>query len=225
MRWDGDEPAILDAGWLWSPAERAEDMQVFADVARIVCEADGSTSAPTPEVVPLRDGVHVVVDNRLDESASLNGLGFDVEPGMSEWTLQIGPGDHALACWRFSDHGGGDEPDTVSLRILDPEGLYVAPFELECPSDEQWSEISDVARPTSGIAHDPVEAVRRSSTDLEPGDVVSEHRSGYPQADVEGTTVTRSRDGRVVAIFSLSLAGDDRWLINGGRGCANIGIS
>jgi hypothetical protein len=51
------------------------------DVARIACEADGATSVLTPEVLAQqRDGVHLVVDSQLDEGASLNGLGLDVDP-------------------------------------------------------------------------------------------------------------------------------------------------
>lgn len=61
---------------------------------------------------------------------------------------------------------------------------------------------------------------------VEPGDVVSEHRSGYPEAEDEGaTTATVSRDGRIVAIFGLSLADDGRWLVNGGQGCASVTIN
>jgi hypothetical protein len=54
-------------------------------VARIVCEADGTTSVLTPQVEAQRDGVHLVVNSRLDEPASLIGglAGLDVDPGVS----------------------------------------------------------------------------------------------------------------------------------------------
>jgi hypothetical protein len=109
--------------------------------------------------------------------------------------------------------------------VLDPEGLYVPPAELECQGSLQWSEIRNFMDLSSGIAADPAEAVRRSVTGLEPDDVVSEHRSGYPDADIDTTTVTVSRGGRVVAIFGLSLAEDGRWLVNGGEGCASAELS
>lgn len=47
----------------------------------------------TPQFLVQRDGVHLAVDSKLDEPASLiGGFGFDVDPGVSEWTLQTGPG-------------------------------------------------------------------------------------------------------------------------------------
>jgi hypothetical protein len=226
VRWDG-EGTILDGGWLWSPAAPPESESASTvDIARIVCQADGTTSVLTPEVVARPDGVHLVVDNRLGEPASLiGGFGFDVDPGISKWTLQTGPGDRGVACWPFSDHGG-KEPGTVPLRVLDPEGLYVPPAELECQGSLQWSEIRDFIDLSSGIDADPAETVRRSIRGFEPGDVVSEHRSGYPEAQDEGTTtVTVSRDGRIVAIFGLSVADDSRWLVNGGQGCASVTIT
>lgn len=59
------------------PAARTEDSEATPTVARIICEADGSTSVLTPEVLAQRDGVRLVVDSRLDEPASLiGGFGF-----------------------------------------------------------------------------------------------------------------------------------------------------
>ncbi|MGH2591422.1 MAG: hypothetical protein ACRDGW_11590 [Actinomycetota bacterium] len=208
------------------PAAQGVDGEATPDVGRIVCEADGSTSVFTPEVLARRDGVHLVVDNRLDEPASLiGGFGFDVDPGVSEWTLQTAPGDRAVACWPFSDHGSGDEPDTIPFQVLDPDGMYVPPAELECPDDLQWATILDFIDVTTGFSNDPVEAVRQSIRGLQPGDAISLSRSGYPAADTEGEgTVVVDRDGRAVAIFGVTLADDGRWLVSGGRGCATVGI-
>jgi hypothetical protein len=208
------------------PAGPQGEGERLSGVARIVCEADGSTSVLTPEVIAQRDGVHLVVENKLNEPASLTGgFGLDVDPGVSEWTLQVGPGDRPIACWPFSEHGSGDEPGTIPLQVLDPERLYVAPAELECQGDEQWASILDFQDSSSGIAADPVDAVRRSISGLESDDVISLHRSGYPEAgDQDGLTVVVSRDERAVTIFGLTLGDDGRWLINGGRGCASVGI-
>lgn len=208
------------------PATGSRKGRETPTVARIVCEADGTTSVPTPEVLAQRDGVHLVVDSRLDEPASLiGGFGFDVDPGVSEWTLQTGPGNQAVACWPFSDHGSGEEPDSVPLQVLDPDGLYVAPAELECSGDMQWATILDFLDMTTGISDDPVDAVRRSIEGLQPGDGVSLHRSGYPEADTEGQgSVIVNRDGRAVALFGVSMADDGQWLINGGQGCADSGV-
>jgi hypothetical protein len=208
------------------PAARNGSGKATPTVARIICEADGTTSVLTPEVLAQRDGVHLVVDSRLDEPASLiGGFGFDIDPGLSEWTLQVGPGNQAVACWPFSDHGSGEEPDTVPLQVFDPEGLYVAPAELECTDGTQWAKILDFIDMTTGIADDPVDAVRQSIEGLQPGDDVSLHRSGYPEADTQGQgTVIVTRDGRAVALLGVSLADDGRWLINGGQGCASSGV-
>jgi len=209
-----------------SPAAHSREGESTPTVARIVCQADGSTSVLTPEVLAQPDGVHLVVESRLDEPASLiGGFGFDVDPGVSEWTLQTGPGDLAVACWPFSDHGSGEEPDTLPLQVLDPDGLYIAPAELECSNGMQWTTIMDFIDMTTGISDDPVDAVRQSLRGLQAGDVVSLHRSGYPEADTQGHgTVVVSRDGRAVALIGLSLADDGRWLLNGGQGCANSGV-
>jgi hypothetical protein len=121
-----------------------------------------------------------------------------------------------VACWPFSDHGSGDEPPTVPLQVLDPEGTYVAPAQLECPGDEQWSSIYDFIDLSTGISADPVQSVRESVKGLEPADDVSVHRSGYPEADNEGgATVVLRREDRLVAIFGLTLADDGRWLLHG----------
>lgn len=218
--------ALLLAACAEAPPAAQGGGEATPDVGRIVCEADGSTSVLTPAVLAQRDGVHLVVDSRLDEPASLiGGFGFDVDRGISEWTLQTAPGDRAVACWPFSDHGSGEEPETVPLQVLDPDGLYVPPAELECPDDQQWATILDFIEMATGISDDPVEAVRHSIRGLDPGDVVSLTRSGYPESDTKGQgSVVVSRDGRAVAIFGVTLADDRRWLISGGRGCASDGV-
>ena len=72
--------------------------------------------------------------------------------------------------------------------MLDLDGLYVPPAELECPDDEQWASTNDFIEPTTGILEDPVEAVRQSIKGLEPGDAVSMHRSGYPRPTMKTRT-------------------------------------
>lgn len=226
VRWDDDRPTLLGEGWLWTPPEESDSgIATRPEVARIVCEADGSTSVLTPEVVAQPDGVHVVVDNELDEPASLiGGLGFDVDPGTSAWTVQVGPGDRSVACWPFGDHGADETPALVPLHVLDTEGWFVPPAELAC--GRQWSEIRDFVDLSSGLADHPVEAVRDQANGLEPSDVLEIHRAGYPEADPgKEATVVVSRDGRPVVLASLTRADDGRWLVSGGSGCADVAIN
>ena len=68
--------------------------------------------------------------SHLDEPASINGWGFDVDSGTSRWTLGSRPGVVQTACWPFSDHGK-KEPATEPIEIVDPSGLFVD-GELDC---------------------------------------------------------------------------------------------
>ena len=106
-----------------------------AKVARVVCEKDGSTSIATPDVLAQRDGVHVRVVSHLDESASMLGLGFDVDLGSSDWvsayrrersTSRVGP--------------SASIPREVSSREEvphdpDPDSSFVE-WELQCIEDD-----------------------------------------------------------------------------------------
>lgn len=207
--------------------DRTEADPSVPDVARITCEADGTTSVATPEVIAQLDGVHLVVTNQLAEPASITGgfAGFDASPGVSDWILQIAPGDHGVACWPFSQHGTGDVPSAIPIEVLDPNGMYVPPTELECEGGQQWSSIYDYVDLSSGNATDPVDAVRDSVTNLGSNDVLTLARSGYPEADREGgATVVLRRDDRVAVIFGLTQAHDGGWLIAGAEGCGDVNV-
>ena len=73
-------------------------------VARIVCDADGSTAVPAPDVLAQPDGVHVKVGH-LDEPASVSvrRIGWDVDPGLSRSVAEIPPGRAMASCWPFSE--------------------------------------------------------------------------------------------------------------------------
>lgn len=204
------------------PGEPREEPSPVPDVVRIVCEADGSTSLSTPSVEVRPDGLHMVIENRLAEPASINGFGFDADPGESEWVHGTPPGDHRVACWPFSQHPGGEAPVTHALRVLDPEGLYVPAPELEC---EAWSAHGDFVSPTTGGADDPVEAARVSLSGLEVRDQLAVWRSGYPEAQAEDqATVVVSREGRIIAVVGAFLADDGRWFAPNASGCVDSGL-
>ena len=205
----------------------ARDGESIPEVARITCEADGTTSVSTSEVLAQPDGIHVVVLNQLDEPASLTGgfANFDVSPGSSDWVLQTAPGDHGVACWPFSEHGLGELSHSIPIAVRDPTRMYVPPADLECDGEMQWFSHLDYARPVEGVAPDPVDAVRRSVETLAAGDVLSLARSGYPEAQNEGTArVLLNRDARTVVIFSLMQGDDGGWVISAADGCAEVNV-
>ncbi|MGH2636838.1 MAG: hypothetical protein ACRDHU_11935 [Actinomycetota bacterium] len=196
-------------------------LESLPSVARIVCEPDGGTTVETPEVLARPDGVHLIVESRLDEPASLNGLGMDVEPGRSEWTLSIGPGELDVACWPFSRHEEGGEPPTRPLGVSDPHGLHVSP-ELECPAgDEVGSSILDLVSPTQGSAPDAIVAAREHLDGLRPEDEL--RRAGYPEQE-DGPVIV-VREGTTVATVSVAVADDGRWLVHGASICSSAGLT
>ena len=87
-----------------------------ATVAEVICEANGSTTVLTPEVVVQPDGVHVHLVSHLDEPAEMIDLGHDVEPGETRWVSHAPPGTIETACNPFSQHGSGEEPTTTPIR-------------------------------------------------------------------------------------------------------------
>ncbi len=210
------------------PGTSAEEPVAGTDVARIVCEADGTTTLVTPQVVAQADGVHLEVLSHLDEPASLDGLGMDVDSGPSEWVLGIEPGTLGVACWPFTDHGTGDEPPTQELPILDPGSMYVSP-ELGCaPDDEAWSLIydfvapADVTGPTPGEppgSGAPTDVAEEALIGLQPGDTVE--AAGYPQRPGSVRVV---REDRTIANVGLEFR-DRHWVISGGSGCSADGVT
>jgi hypothetical protein len=195
--------------------------------AEIVCKADGSTTLLTPEIEVRPDGFGLVVRSELDEPASLNGFGMDVEPGVSEQVVALAPGTIEVACWPFSQHGHGPEPTTTTLMVHDPDELYVSP-ELECPAGDahQWSMVIDHAAPVENSnadeagsrPQDPISAVRGFLTELEPGDELT--LAGYPEQ--ERAPVVLIRDGNVVASVGVGTWEDGTYYVAGASGCTGV---
>jgi hypothetical protein len=185
-----------------------------ADVGRIVCEANGSTTVVTPDVLAQPDGVHLVVVSHLDEPASINGLGFDVDPGRSEWIAGT-PGVHEVACWPFSDHRQ-DPPQTTSLSVVDPEGFFVDGT-LECVPEDDGTALDIGIFPSSGgdeagsitaeIARPLIGGIRPQDDIIVPGFRDSVHH-----------TVVVVRDGRRIANVGFVYR-DGGWVQRGGMVC------
>ena len=187
------------------------------NVAHVVCEKDGSTSTSTPDVIARTDGVHVQVTSRLDEPASMLGLGYDVSPGVSKWVSSYGPGVLQVACWPFSEHPGGDpEPVRIPVTVYDPAGLFVD-WQLQC-SDEDDGTMLDIrllaspdGRKNASIT---AEEARPLIKGLREDDEVA--ITGYPGEVHQGVVVIR--DGRAIARVGFSFEGE-RWIQAGGFVC------
>jgi hypothetical protein len=201
------------------PERPANDSAGAPDVAEIVCEADGSTTVRTPQVVVQPDGVHVRILSRLDEPASINGFGFDVDHGERTHVAGIAPGVIRTACWPFSQHGTGEEPPTSPIEVLDPGGTFVS-GELDCAGMAS-SMIADFMEAPLDAGPVPLDEARRRITGLQPEDALV--HTGYPEDDDPGVAVRR--DGEVVATFGFVTFDGERWSIAGATICESSGIS
>jgi hypothetical protein len=199
------------------PSEAAPTGSSATSTVRIVCEADGSTTLLTPEVHVRPDGFTLRVRSDLNEPASINGFGMDVDPGATESVTTTPPGRLEVACWPFSEHGS-QEPPTQTLTISDPEGLYVS-ADLECPSgdDGAWTDVLDYASPVKGSFASPIDAAAEYLS-LEPTDEL--RQAGYPEQ--QSAPVIVVRDGDVVASVGVALANNGKWYVAGANGCSSV---
>lgn len=214
---------LLLAGCADAPVSKEQGPQngvptAIPEVAEIVCEADGSTTVRTPRVVVQPDGIHVHVVSHLDEPASLNGWGFDIEEGDTTHVAGHGPGKVETACWPFSEHGSGEEPPTSRIEVLDPDRTFVS-GELDCAGMAS-SMIADFMEAPVDVGPVPLDVARTKITGLQPDDEVV--HTGYPEDDDPGIAVRR--DGEVVATFGFVTFGGERWSIAGATICESSGI-
>ena len=188
-------------------------------VAEVVCEADGSTTVLTPEVLAQTDGVHVHVVSDLDEPASVGGFGFDVEPGEKDWVSHAAPGSVDAACYAYSDHDTGEEPPAAPIEILDPEGFYVD-GEIDC-TGEMSSSISDFAETPMAVGPVPLQQARDRIQGLDEDDEVL--HAGYPE-QFDAKVIVR-RNLEVVASFSFVTFDGEEWVVEGSTICESSGIN
>ena len=184
-----------------------------------MCEADGSTTLASSEVLARSDGVHLRVESLLDEPASLNGFGLDVDPGVSTRVVGGAPGELEVACWPFSRHGG-KEPATTPLTVVDPTGTYVS-AEVECGDGMASSMIGDLAGAPFDDGPPPLDEVHAAIHGLREDDVLA--YAGYP--DDPGSVVVL-RDGKVVASFGLvKMKQDSDWIAAGYTKCEEADLT
>ena len=212
LAWVAVGAALALAGCA-DPEEVADDAPL-PDAATIVCDASGTT-VETPSVRPRLDGLHVVIDNRLDVDPGFAfrfddgaGGGDNAPPGLSDHTLQAPPGTLEIGC--YPDDKALGEPDLEELEVVD-EGAIYRSVRLDCES--VVGQISDYGQDAPGAQGDPVELARtdfESALDggLEQDDVVE--RAGYPESDLP--IVRLVRDDQVVATVEYRGADDGGWL-------------
>lgn len=189
------------------------------DVAEIVCEADGTTTVRTPQVVVQRDGIHVSVVSRLDEPASVGLFGRDVEPGRAEFVSARPPGQVNGACYPFSQHGTGEEPPTSTIEVLDPEGIYVS-GEIAC-TGTSVAGTADFAELPIDAGPVPLDTARAAIIGVRPTDEVL--YTGYPEQ--RDPAVAVRRDDAIVARFSFITMNGERWFVAGSHVCESSGLN
>lgn len=203
------------------PAGRASDGPPVVNELAVTCAEDGSTEVADSEVTVQEGGLRVRMDNQTGEPVSMNGLGWDFSKGVSTEILPVPPGPIEIACWPYSQHEGGDEPPTIGISVLDPNGLWVNP-ELECVVGPESNAIFDHFFASPGEKGDPVEIARGVLHDLENDDVVE--RAGYPD-EKQRVTVRVQREGKTVAAVYLDLADNGGYLLGGANLCDATGIN
>ena len=181
----------------------------------VICNPDGTTELHNFDVVTSPDGVHFHVDNRAGETSSLNGTGRDFRPGVSEQASLIPPGDYEIACWPGSLHNG-EEPETQTIRVTDPDGLFVRPG-LTCPEDSPRNGYAtlDYGSGSRGVKGEPVDIARRVLRGLRSSDEIIP--VGYPEAAFPEVAVVR--DGDQIALLRYSPSEKRGWLLGGYSAC------
>jgi hypothetical protein len=193
-----------------------EGRPVAAPFVEIVCTNDGGTRLWTPVVEVQPDGVHLDIENRAGEQASIDGFHLDVGQGRHKEVVRTPPGRMKVACNPFSRHKSEAKPVKYDLRLVDPEGHWVS-TELECESDSVVATTSYA--PLSIGDEDPAEAVQEMVKGLKPDDVVE--LGGYLQADVPAVRIVRG--SKVVGVIGL-VETDDGLGIEGTSSCDSAGL-
>ncbi|MDQ4126773.1 MAG: hypothetical protein M3151_02255 [Actinomycetota bacterium] len=192
------------------------------DTARIVCGPNG-TRVLTPVVKARPDGVHFVINNRLDaevgysfEGVDGGGGGNGAPQGESEHVGGYPPGKVKVGCEKPPVDGVGTDYET--LKVVDPQGFY-KPVGLQCRGGMAAFGGPQYAAGAKGKEGDPVEMVRRGLSDrLQEGDTVES--AGYPESQ-GSRTVRVVRDGRVVATVTF-FRDSGSWLEDATSSCAGF---
>ncbi len=193
----------------WTPAPD------IATRAQLTCATGGTAALSTDTLQPQPDGVHIKVTNELDEPVSV--AGFDADPGTTNFVFTGGPGTMELMCWPFSEHSSGEEPDRLSLEVVDPLGLHV---DGELPCEIESHTISEYFEAPVDEGPPPLDVARRVIEGLLPDDVL--RVGGYPEQ--EGGSVIVVRDGEIVATYGIKRFEGEPWDVISGSACEGSGL-
>ena len=187
------------------------------DVARVVCEPDG-TRLETESVKPQPDGVHLEVVNETGEERAVSvldpqgdGLGQGAPAGTSTIVVDLGPGALEVTC---SDPRADVEQGS-SLEAVDEDGVWISTT-LDCT--EGFSGTSDYTSDAQGDA-DPQTAARAGlESYMQPGDIVEP--AGYPESEAPVYRLLRGSD--VLATVHPLDDGAGGWLPSTVNGCSTL---
>lgn len=190
----------------------------------LTCALDGSFSLSTDVVRPQPDGVHLLVVNEHEEPVSVavrdeqgGGQGLGADPGRSELVLTQAPGNVELSCTPNSQLVSGEEPSPTMLMVVDTDGLYVD-GNLAC--EMVTSMIADFTDPPIDEGPPPLDVAQEVIDGLRPDDILL--YAGYP--DQPRRAIVVSRDGEIVASFSIAKFEEQSWSITGYSACEGSGL-
>lgn len=200
-----------------SPNASSEPEVALPDMARVVCEPEG-TRLETQSVKPQPDGVHLEIVNETGKERAISvldpqggGLGQGAPAGTSTIVVDLGPGTLEVMC---SDPLA-DVAQGSPLEVVDEDGLWISTT-LDCT--EGFSGTSDYTPDARGDA-DPLTAAGAGlESYMQPGDVVEP--AGYPEAETPVYRLLRGSD--VLATVHLLDDGAGGWLPSTVNGCSSL---
>jgi hypothetical protein len=195
----------------------SEPEAVLPDVARVVCEPNG-TRLQTPAVKPQADGVHFEIVNETGSDRSFSvldgrggGVGENAPVGTAKKIVALGPGPLTITC---SDPLADVERGT-RLEVVDEDGVWVS-TSLDCVSG--FSGTIDYVRQAQGDP-DPLTAAEKGFGNyMQPGDVVEP--AGYPDAATPVFRLVRSDE--ILGVVDLMDDGAGGWLPSTVSGCSSL---
>jgi hypothetical protein len=195
----------------------SEPEAVLPDVARVVCEPNG-TRLQTPAVKPQADGVHFEIVNETGSDRSFSvldgrggGVGENAPVGTSTKIVALGPGPLTVTC---SDPLADVEQGS-RLEVVDEDGVWVS-TSLDCTTG--FSGTIDYVRQAQGDP-DPLTAAKKGFENyMQPGDVVEP--AGYPDAATPVFRLVRSDE--ILGVVDLMDDGAGGWLPSTVSGCSSL---